>query len=279
MKVRNGRWFTLCLCAGLLGVGAVAQGDPDAGTRDAFISTRRAPVKQRANAHRANARPNGVTPAGQSLGVGYTVYTMNKAGTPVRVSPNQEFHTGDALRFLVESNSDGYLYVFNRDGENPAKMIYPSPVLQAGSNRIRAHVPYQLPSAHEDAERQWFRFLSETPTREELCFVVTTEPLPGIPVGRQLVAYGETYQKASWTAPTDVWNVIQTALNRPARETNELFIGTQQKASEMVAVSREIGLAPSDPPPSKVKYNAEAANRMLVSRVELRSAGKRFPGN
>lgn len=273
MNLRNGRWISALLCAGLLGVGAVAQSDPDSGTRDAFISSRKAPAKARA-ARRAN-RVNPESAANRPLGVGYTLFTMNKAGNPVRVSPERDFHTGDALRLVVESNADGYLYVFNRDGNGPAKMIFPSPALISGANRIRAHVPYQIPSAHEEPERQWFKFLSETPTREELCLIVTSEPISGIPIGSQLVAYGETYGRVSWSATDEVWDVIQTALNRPSRETKTYLVGTRQNPNETNAVTREIGLGPADPAPSKVKFNADLANRMLVERIQLQSAGKR----
>lgn len=273
MNLRKGRWISVWLCAGLLGVGAVAQSDPDSGTRDAFISSRKAPAKAR-SARRAN-RVNPESAANRPLGVGYTLFTMNKAGNSVRVDPDREFHTGDALRLVIESNADGYLYVFNRDGKGPAKMIFPSPALISGANRIRAHIPYQIPSAHEEPERQWFKFLSETATKEELCLVVTAEPIPGIPIGSQLVAYGETYGRVSWSATNDVWDIIQTALNRPTRETKTYLVGTRQNPNEINAVTREIGLGPADPAPSKVKFNADMANRMLVERVQLQSAGKR----
>lgn len=273
MNIRKGRWISLWVCAGLLGVGAMAQADPDSGTRDAFISSRKSPVKPKVARRTPNS--NGQASAERPLGVGYTLFTMNKAGNPVRVSPERDFHTGDALRLVVESNADGYLYVFNRDGSGPAKMIFPSPALISGANRIRAHVPYQIPSTHEDPERQWFKFLSEVPTREELCLIVTSEPISGIPIGSQLVAYGETYGRVSWSATNEVWDVIQTALNRPARETKTFLVGTRQNPNETNAITREIGLAPNDPAPSKVKFNADQANRMLVERIQLQSAGKR----
>src|SRR5258705_5921986 len=80
------------------------------------------------------------------IGLGLTLFTRDANGLAVRVDPSHEFHKGDSVRILLETNADGYLYIFNTtDGGSPV-MIYPSPELDEGGNYIRSHVPFEIPS-------------------------------------------------------------------------------------------------------------------------------------
>src|SRR3981189_2241074 len=66
--------------------------------------------------NRENTKPKVVTkPAKintQRIGLGLTLFSRDSNGLAVRVDPNRIFHRGDRVRVLLETNSDGYLYIF-----------------------------------------------------------------------------------------------------------------------------------------------------------------------
>ena len=63
--------------------------------------------------------------AAQRIGLGLTLFMRDSNGLSLRVDPSREFRKGDHVRVLLETNADGYLYIFNTtDGGTPL-MIYP----------------------------------------------------------------------------------------------------------------------------------------------------------
>src|SRR6266487_1405197 len=95
----------------------------------------------------------------QRIGLGVTLFTRDNNGLTVRVDPTHEFHKGDRIRLLLETNADGYLYIFDStDGGQPV-MIYPNPDLDEAGNFIQGHVPVELPSSVASEERlRWLTF-------------------------------------------------------------------------------------------------------------------------
>jgi hypothetical protein len=95
----------------------------------------------------------------------------DQTGGAVRVDPARQFRAGEQIRIALETNSDGYLYIFHTEnGANP-QMLYPDVRLNGGANAVRAHVPYQVPSSLND----WFRF-DANPATERLYIVVARKP-------------------------------------------------------------------------------------------------------
>ena len=80
----------------------------------------------------------------------------DQSGSPVeyqaaRLAGDAVLAYGDKVRLGIESRTDGYLYVFDRelysDGSlSAAYMIFPTTRLLEGSNRITANKPVELPS-------------------------------------------------------------------------------------------------------------------------------------
>ena len=132
-----------------------------------------------------NAAMNSYLPT--ALGLGYTLYKRDSMGNAVRVDPSQEFHAGARIRLSLETNTDGYLYIFHTENDGEPEMIYPDVRLGQGNNQIEAHVPYEIPW-NEPGVENWFKF-DANPANERLYVVVTRQPLPGIPVGSALVDY------------------------------------------------------------------------------------------
>jgi hypothetical protein len=114
-------------------------------------------------------RPQGSRPA---LGLRYTL--LKKAGDqPMEVDGDTVFHAGDRIRLAVEANDDGYLYVVSRGSSGTWKVLFPSPEIKAGDNRIQRRARYEIPSGYT------FTF-DEQPGEEKLFIVLSRQPEPDL---------------------------------------------------------------------------------------------------
>jgi hypothetical protein len=211
----------------------------------------------------------GSKPAG--IGLGYTLFMRDEAGGAVRVSPSREFKSGESIRLLVESNTDGYLYVFNAEGEATPQLIFPDARLNRGDNRIGAHVPYEIPSGKEADERlRWFVF-NDSPASERVFVVVAREPLEGVPTGEELVKLcAESGRACAWQPTGEQWALLKAANARDRIAFSQLRdAGRAETKAEREAATRGIGLAPDAPLPSVIYMIASSNANVLVAAVEL----------
>ena len=206
----------------------------------------------------------------QKIGIGLTLFMRDSNGLSVRVDPNRAFHKDERVRLLLETNADGYLYVFNTTDDGAPMMIYPDPELDEGGNYIQAHVPVEVPSSVATEERlRWFRF-DATPGVERLYFVFTREPLSGIPLEEELIAFcGEKNTNCPIKPGADLWALIQKELNTPVQANKTAEIGGTQTTAEQEATTRGIGLNREDPEPSMVMMSASTSRSTLVATLEL----------
>jgi len=204
------------------------------------------------------------------IGLGLTLFMRDSNGLAVRTDPSREFRKGDRVRVLAETNADGYLYIFNTtDGGKPV-MIYPDPELDEAGNYIQGHVPFEIPSSLAAEERlRWFTFDQNTGA-EKLYFVFTREPLPGVPVEDDLVAYcrGEA-GKCPWSPGTELWEQIRKELNEPTMVAKSQSLGKPQTSGETQAATRGIGLSKEDPEPSLIRLTTSTSKDMLVAPLDL----------
>jgi hypothetical protein len=204
------------------------------------------------------------------LGLGLTLFMRDSNGLSVRTAPSREFHKGDHVRFLVETNADGYLYVFNTtDGGQPI-MIYPDPDVDEAGNYFQAHVPFEIPSSLATEERlRWFTFDDRTGA-EKLYFVFTPEPLTAVPIEDDLITYcRENSGKCPWQPASDTWTRIQKEIDAPVRIARADSLGSTQTDTEHRAVARGIGLNRDDPEPTLIMLTASTSRNMLVAVVDL----------
>lgn len=208
--------------------------------------------------------------SGQRIGLGLTLFTRDSNGLAVRSDPNRVFRKGDRVRVLLETNADGYLYIFNTtDGGKPV-MIYPDAQLDDAGNYIQSHVPFEIPSSVAAEERlRWFSF-DEQPGAERLFFVFTREPLPAVPIDDDLLNFcRDSKNKCPLQPGSEVWAQIQKDLSSPVQVDKSQHYGRAQSASEQVATTRGIGLSKDDPEPSLVMLTASSNTPMLVATLEL----------
>lgn len=207
----------------------------------------------------------------QPIGMGLTLFMRDANGLSVRVDPSHEFHKNDRVRLLLETNADGYLYVFNTTNDGQPLMIYPDPSLDEAGNYIQAHVPVEVPSSVATEERlRWFRFDADAGT-ERLYFVFTREPLNGIPLEDELISFCQQNSSNCPMHPApELWTRIQKELQEsPVKSYKAEAFGAAQTASEHTATTRGIGLSQADPEPSLVTITSSSTTGTLVTAVDL----------
>ena len=203
------------------------------------------------------------------IGLGVTLFMRDSNGAAVRVDPNHVFRKGDRVRVLLETNSDGYLYIFNTTDGGSATMIYPHADLDEGGNYVQAHVPFEIPSSLSADERlRWFAF-DEVAGTERLFFVFTREPLSGVPIEDELIALcRESKERCPVRPSSEVWAVVQKEMQEPLKTDKTQQFGSVQTSTEQHATTRGQGLSKDDPPPSLVMM-ASSPRSTLVATLDL----------
>jgi len=290
----------VCLCGIAIGIAATAQDDDvrgafltsrpkekpaNTGTTAAKTSRRRTkttpgPNKPGKQPEKTPGKPDTSGPSSKPsdpatpvnaprLGIGLTLFMRDSNGMAVRVDPGRVFSKGDRVRVLLETNTDGYLYIFNTTDDGPATMIYPHADLDEAGNYLQAHVPFEIPTSLATEERlRWFAF-DETAGTERLFLVFTREPLGGIPIDDELIALCRDSKESCPVKPNaEVWASVQKELQQPLKMDKKQQNGQAETASEKQATTRGLGLAKDDPQPSMVMM-ASSARPTLVATLDL----------
>ena len=288
----------VCLCAVVIGIAAPAIQDED--VRGAFLTSRpknkpassatskpsRKRPKQAANpgntgkpAEKQTEKPSSSGPTASTepskpvnaprIGIGLTLFMRDSNGMAVRTDPEHVFTKGDRVRVLLETNADGYLYIFNTTNNGPATLIYPHAELDEGGNYLQAHVPFEIPSSLAGEEKlRWFAF-DEVAGTEQLFFVFTREPLKGIPLEDELVAFCQNSKEKCPIRPTtQVWEELQAQMQEPLKTDKTQAYGKTETPAEQQASTRGLGLAKDDPQPSLVMM-ASTPRSTLITALEL----------
>lgn len=203
------------------------------------------------------------------IGIGLTLFMRDTNGLAIRKDPTHVFQKGDRVRVLLETNADGYLYIFNTTNNGPAVMLYPNPELDEAGNYLQAHVPFEIPSSSAAEERlRWLAF-DENAGDERLFFVFSREPLSGVPLEDDLINFCRDNKDACpWRPSADVWAAIQKEMAQPLKTDKARRYGTAQTAREHQATSRGLGLAKDDPEPSLIMM-ASSNSATLVTTLDL----------
>lgn len=205
------------------------------------------------------------------IGLGYTLFTLGDNGEAVRTDPARQFRTGEGIRIALETNTDGYLYIFYTENDGEPSMLFPDARLNGGSNLVKAHVPYEIPSSQEATESlRWFVF-KDPPAAERLYVVLARQPLAGVPTGKALAEYCfDQKHTCPWRPEVATWTELKGAQEREqvavSRVEDE---GRKQTADEREATTRGLGLGVGAPSPSVIRMTASANSKMLVTTIDL----------
>jgi hypothetical protein len=201
------------------------------------------------------------------IGLGMTLFSRDSNGLAIRVDPDHVFRKGDRVRILLETNTDGYLYIFNRTNDGPAVMIYPDAELDEGGNYLQAHVPFEIPAPDAELERlRWFAF-DDVGGTERVFFVFTREPLKDVPIEEDLLAFCRD-NKCPWRPSDQIWEQVQKQSQEPLKSDRTKNYGKAQTITEHDASTRGLGLAKDDPQPSVIMM-ASSASPLLVAVLDL----------
>lgn len=200
------------------------------------------------------------------IGLGLTLFMRDSNGLAIRTDPSHVFRKGDRVRVLLETNSDGYLYIFNTTNDGAPIMIYPDAQLDEAGNYMQAHVPFEIPSSLGAQERlRWLAF-DEYAGNERLFFVFTREPLKEIPIEDDLIALCRDSKDACPVRPSaELWAELQNQATQPLQTTGPESYGAAQTASEHQATTRGLGLAQDDPQPSLIMMASSKSSKLITT--------------
>lgn len=241
-----------------------------AGGTNPSTTTDKKPVKPGDTSGGSNKPSDSTKPVNVTrLGLGMTLFTRDTSGLAIRVDPDHVFRKGDRVRVLLETNADGYLYIFNTTNDGPVIMIYPDADLDEAGNYIKAHIPWEIPSSAADQERFRWLVFDENPGTERLFFVFTREPLGRVPIEDELINFCHA---ASGNCPlrpsAEVWESIKKHMQEPLATDKSKEYGPAQTEPEQHASTRGISLAKDDPEPSLIMM-ASTKSPMLVTTLDL----------
>ena len=203
------------------------------------------------------------------LGLGLTLFTRDSNGLSIRVDPDHIFHKGDRVRVLLETNTDGYLYIFNTTDDGQPVMLYPDPQLDEAGNYLQAHVPFEIPSSLAAEERLRWLVFDEYAGNERLYFIFTREPLAGVPLEDDLINHcRDAKPPCPWHPTTEVWAQVQLQKEQPLKSDRAESRGKAQTDTEHKATTRGLGLAKDDPQPSLILM-ASSSSSVLVTTLDL----------
>jgi hypothetical protein len=219
-----------------------------------------------AGAQMLNASAGGST-APRPIALGYTILMKDDAGRLSVVEPARAFKTGDRIAVMLETNSDGYLYMFNAsDGKNPV-LLFPSPQLEAGANVVQAHARASFPAdlGHD------FSF-TDPPAAEHLFVIFSREPLAGVPTGEALVKFcGANQDDCSWKPTAAQWERIKGGVKgRGVTEARNTQLAQAAAPPVMPdTLARGLKVKREDPKPAVVRVNNSADASVLVTEIVL----------
>jgi len=226
------------------------------GARDMWLESRAAPMptpKPKPPAPTPTPKKPGPSPQAtptpeSALGLGYSLFLQDEKRDFAPVKPTNPFRSGDLIQLLVESNKDGYLYVFNQEDNGSPIMLFPNLLVQGGDNHIWAHEPLRVPAGHE------FEFDANS-AKETLTLVISQDPIAGLAVSKD--PKGTPVPEALFrqvSAPT---------LVREGAQLREGKLLTKQEGR------RGFRLHKDDPLPDNVLINRDRKERRIVAQIRL----------
>jgi hypothetical protein len=112
---------------------------------------------------------------GSPLGIRYKIVLKDLDGDVRNVTEKFRFSTGDQIRLALQSNTEGYLYIYLKGASKQVVQLFPDPRIQEGKNFIRAYTEYTIPPK-SGKSRGWWKFDKKT-GNEELLVVLSPKPI------------------------------------------------------------------------------------------------------
>ena len=205
--------------------------------------------------------------AARRLALGYTLYMKDTTtGALFPVDASRAFRTDDTIALALETNADGYLYVFNAENDRDPMMLYPN-VRLGGSNSVSAHVRETYPDDPSDG----FQFVPPAAT-EHLYVVFSRRPLEGVPTGEALEKFcAKNREDCYWRPTAAQWARIKAAASdrRVVEAKSAQLAQADARPVAPDTLQRGIKIKRTEPGPAVVRVSDSPAASMLVTKIEL----------
>ncbi|OPZ14309.1 MAG: hypothetical protein BWZ10_01939 [candidate division BRC1 bacterium ADurb.BinA364] len=139
-----------------------------------------------------------------SIALRYKIMLVNSSCSIQQVTEQYQFRTGDRMRLVLESNIDGYLYIFLKGASSRGTQLFPDPRINNGSNFIKARVEYSIPP-NVGPDAGWLRFDANVGKEEIMLFLSPNQ------IGN-LVGAAPAQPQAMLTP--DGWNYVASAVRQ-----------------------------------------------------------------
>ncbi|MFL6331835.1 MAG: DUF4384 domain-containing protein [Pyrinomonadaceae bacterium] len=205
------------------------------------------------------------------LALGYTILMKDDTGRLFVADPSREFKTGDRFAVALETNTDGYLYLFSAEnGRNP-ELLFPNAQIDGGANAVQAHVRATFPTGPA-ADVEYFINVTDPPAAEHLYIVLSRRPLDDVLAGEALVKFcGKNLEDCAWKPTAAQWaRITGGAKGRGVTEAKSMQLA-QATVPEAVPITLQRGLKvkQDDPRPAVVRVNDSPDADVLVTEIIL----------
>jgi hypothetical protein len=218
------------------------------------------------NTPSASAEESNAVESPFRIGLGYTILRYKAEDELAAVAPGTIFKTGDELLVALETNADGYLYIFNSENDSSPHMLYPSVLLDSGRNNVSAHTRERYPAD----STQIFR-IEGKPATERLYIIFSRKPLPDVPTGEALVKLCRpNSDDCDWEPTLGQWEKINSlASGTQVVEGRNSELARVESPMRSDSLTRSIKIRPKAPTPAVVRMSASTTADILMTTIEL----------
>lgn len=205
------------------------------------------------------------------LALGYTILMKDDTGRLFVADPAREFKTGDRFAVALETNADGYLYLFAAEnGRNP-ELLFPNAQIDGGTNAVQAHARATFPTGPA-SDVEYFIDVTDPPATEHLFVVFSRSPLTEVPVGPALVKFcGTNLEDCAWKPTGAQWaRIVGEAKGRGVTEAKNMQLAQVGPPPVMPGtLQRGLKVKKDDPRPAIVRVNDSPNAEVLVTEIIL----------
>jgi hypothetical protein len=207
----------------------------------------------------------------RSLALGYTILMKDDTGRLFVADAAREFKTGDRFAVALETNADGYLYLFSAEnGKNP-ELLFPHAQIDGGANDVQAHVRATFPTG-ASADVEYFIDVTDPPATEHLFIVFSRRPLADVPTGPALVKFcAKNLEDCAWKPTAAQWTrILDGAKGGHVTEAKNMQLAQASVPTALPGtLQRGLKVKKEDPKPAIVRVNDSPDADLLVTEIVL----------
>jgi uncharacterized protein DUF4384 len=206
------------------------------------------------------------------LALGYTILMKDDTGRLFVTDAAREFKTGDRFAIALETNADGYLYLFSAENGKDPGLLFPNAQIDGGANTVLAHARATFPTGAA-ADVEYFIDVTDPPANEHLFIVFSRRPLADVPTGAALVKFcGKNLEDCVWKPTAAQWaRILDGSKGGHVTEAKNVQLAQSTVPTAMpVTLQRGLKVKKDDPKPAIVRVNDSPDADILVTEIVLK---------